>query len=240
MEDFLKKQISENYEQILDRVASAALKSGRKPDQICVVVVTKAHSIETVKAVVDSGIENIGENYVEEAILKMNSINVKNIKWHMIGHIQSRKARLVSQYFQFVHSVDRIKVARKLNQALETIQTKLPILLECNVSGETTKHGFPAWDDEQWFGLEAEIEEIVELPNIRVQGLMTIPPWNPNPEESRTYFKRLVRLQNYLGREFPHATWDDLSMGMSNDFEIAIQEGATYVRIGTAIVGPRD
>ena len=239
MNQNLQEQIRNNFDKVVRRVSIAARSVNRDPNEIKIVVVTKAHPLSVIDAAVNAGIKNIGENYVGEAVEKITNFEDEDVTWHMIGHIQSRKARIVSEYFDYVHSVDRVKLARKLNQAMEQRAGTLPILLECNVSGETSKHGFPAWREDRWGNLDPEIEEITELPRLRIMGLMTIPPWDPDPEKSRLYYKRLVRLQENVSTRFPSSNWNELSMGMSNDFEVAIECGSNVIRVGRAIFGPR-
>ena len=233
--------IANNYEKILDQIAKAAITAGRDPAEVRLVVVTKGHSVEAVKKAVEAGARFLGENYLEEAIPKIESLSgVSDIEWHMVGHIQSRKARTVCQYFHRVESVDRIKLATRLNRFASEIKKKIPVLLECNVSGETSKYGFPAWDEKHWPELLPEFENIVDFPALKVCGLMTMPPYFSNVDDVRPYFQRLVRLQDYLSKKITKIDLKELSMGVSNDFEIAIQEGATIVRIGTAIMGKRN
>ena len=233
--------IANNYEKILDQIAKAAITAGRDPAEVRLVVVTKGHSVEAVKKAVGAGARFFGENYLEEAIPKIESLSgVSDIEWHMVGHIQSRKARTVCQYFHRVESLDGIKLATRLNRFASELKKKIPVLLECNVSGETSKYGFPAWDEKRWPELLPEFEMIVDFPALKVCGLMTMPPYFSNVEDVRPYFQRLVRLRDYLSGEITTFDLKELSMGMSNDFEIAIQEGATIVRIGTAIMGKRN
>lgn len=235
-----EEQIIGRYQQVLNQIARAAFSAGRDPDQVKLVVVTKGHSIEAVRAVVKAGARRLGENYLDEAIEKIDSIHTDApIEWHMIGHIQSRKARPIAEYFQWVHSVDRVKLAQKLSDAAVELKCTLPVLLECNVSGESSKFGFPAWEDHQFYNLYSEIETILQLPGIGVRGLMTMAPYFPDAEQARPLFRRLRSIAQTLRRRFPEATWDELSMGMSGDYIVAVEEGATLVRIGTAILGER-
>jgi pyridoxal phosphate enzyme (YggS family) len=235
----LRRQIKDRYEQVIGRIDAAARSADRNPAEIRLVVVTKTHPIEVAEAVVCAGARILGENYVEEAIPKMAALEDKGVEWHMIGHIQSRKTRDISTHFAWVHSVDRIKIARRLDQAKTGGEKRLPVLLECNVSREESKFGFPIWDKSRWPEIADEVAAIIEFSNLEVRGLMTMPPWDPDPELSRPYYQQLNHWREYLVSIFPHADWNELSIGMSNDFEIAIQEGATFVRIGTAIVGQR-
>jgi len=157
----------------------------------------------------------------------------------MIGHIQSRKARIVSDHFDYVHSLDSMKLATRLDRFTGEIGRKLPVYLECNVSGEASKFGFDVWGSNMIGPLLDEVIKIVTLPNLVICGLMTMPPFTPNPEESRKHFIALRQLGEYLSKHVPQGDWQGLSMGMSHDYHIAIQEGATAVRIGQAILGPR-
>ena len=239
MTEPLYPQIKNNYENVVQRMVSAARSANRDPDEIRLMVVTKAHSIEVVHEVVAAGARILGENYVEEAIPKIKALRNSDVEWHMIGHVQSRKAQPVSENFTWVHSIDRNKIARRLNQFAGQNDTRTQVLLECNVSGEDSKFGYPIWKPEQWPTFIKEVSGVLDLPNLVVRGLMTMPPWNPDPETSRPYFQYLRRLRDSLAENFPEVDWHELSMGMSNDFEAAIQEGATFIRVGTAIVGPR-
>jgi pyridoxal phosphate enzyme (YggS family) len=157
----------------------------------------------------------------------------------MIGHVQSRKARAVCEQFACLHSLDSLKLAARLDRFAGELKRCLPVLLECNVSGEETKFGLPAYREESWENLLPEIDAILALPNLQIRGLMTMAPFLADPEETRPYFRRLRRLLEYFDRQYPRPEWRELSMGMSADFEAAIQEGATLVRIGTAILGER-
>jgi hypothetical protein len=192
----------------------------------------------------EAGAGHLGENYVEEAIGKIEAVGKPvGVEWHMIGHVQSRKARLACRYFHWIHSLDSSKLARRLCSGMEAEGLypgkRQPVLLECNVSGEESKFGFPAWREDTWPGLLAEFHEIACLPQLEVRGLMTMAPFQPDPDAARPFFQRLRGLQEYLQRQIPDSDWRELSMGMSADYEAAVREGATWVRIGTAILGPR-
>lgn len=232
--------IEERYRGVLDRIAAAARSVDREPDSVQLVVVTKGHPVERVHAVAEAGAQLLGENYVEEAQPKIDALAESlSVRWHMIGHIQSRKAKPVVEYFDFVHSLDRMKIARRLDRFSRDMERQLPVLLELNVSGEESKYGWPAWDEEKVRELIDTVGKILKFPSLQVRGLMTMAPFLPDPEEARPYFKRLGQIQQMLIESYPHADWRELSMGMSADFEVAIQEGATIVRIGTAILGER-
>ncbi len=182
----------------------------------------------------------LGENYVEEAEPKITELSKHEaLQWHMIGHVQSRKARAVCGLFDYLHSLDSMKLADRLNRMAGEMGIRLPVLLECNVSGEESKSGFPAWQEERWPELNNTLEKVTASANLEVRGLMTMAPFLPEAEMARPYFQRLRRLQAYLRNEFPQENWSELSMGMSADYEVAIEEGATLVRVGTAIMGPR-
>jgi len=238
--DNLTRKILTNYQIVLERIASSARSVGRMPDQVRLMVVTKGHQLEVVQAVVAAGARLLGENYVEEALVKMQALStIPGIEWHMIGHVQSRKAELVSQYFSCVHSVDSLKLATRLNRFTAERNHRLPVLLECNVSGEESKFGLKAWDEGGWDALVREIAPILDLSALEVRGLMSMPPFFPDPEDARSYFQKLRRLQTYLQECFSTYSWKELSMGMSGDYEVAVQEGATIVRVGTAILGER-
>lgn len=203
------------------------------------VVVTKGHPLEVAEAAAAAGARILGENYAEEAEPKIAALAGADVEWHMIGHVQSRKAGLVVANFDMVHSLDRVKLARRLDAAGPVgPAVPLPVMVQVNVSGEESKSGLPAWDRQQWPAVLELLHQVHALPNLRPVGLMTVPPYLP-PEEARPFFRRLVTLQAYLQQADPSLQIPELSMGMSGDFEVAIEEGATYVRIGTAILGPR-
>ncbi len=238
--------IAENYQRILERIAGAARRAGRDPAGVHLVVVTKTHNLETIQSAIQAGATCLGENYADEAVPKIEAIRElqaglgwPRVEWHMIGHIQSRKADQVCRYFDYVHSLDSLKLARRMSRFCSEMGRALPVLLECNTSGEESKFGFPAWQETGWPGLLPEIEEIASLPGLELRGLMTMAPFLPEAEQARPYFQRLRSLQGFLAKSLPPISWQELSMGMSADFEVAIEEGATWVRVGTAILGER-
>jgi pyridoxal phosphate enzyme (YggS family) len=157
----------------------------------------------------------------------------------MIGHVQSRKAEEVVRHYDWLHSLDSLKLARRLDRFAAETGRRLPVLLECNVSGEESKSGWPASQPEAWDQLAPEVEEILGLNHLEVRGLMTMAPFLPDPEGARPFFRCLVRLRDWLASRYQQTRWDQLSMGMSADFEVAVQEGATLVRVGSAILGSR-
>jgi hypothetical protein len=232
--------IEEKFHLVKERIRLSAQACGRAPDSVRLVVVTKSQPLDAVRRVVSAGARILGENYVEEAVEKMAALSGDHdLEWHMIGHVQSRKARKVCEHFTCVHSLDSYKLAQRLDRFGGEIGYALPALLECNLSGEESKFGWPASSEKEWPQLLAQVVELMALPNLKICGLMTIPPFSENPENSRPYFKRLRQLQIFLQAHLPHVDLKELSMGMSADYEVAIQEGATLVRIGTAIMGPR-
>jgi pyridoxal phosphate enzyme (YggS family) len=232
--------LRDRYQQVLERIHTAETAAGRPGEAVRLVVVTKGHPLETVRLAVEAGARRLGENYPEEGVEKVTGLEgVPGLEWHMIGHVQSRKAKPVAEHFDWVHSLDSARLALRLDRFAGEAGRTLPVLLECNVSGEESKFGLPAFAEAGWPVLAGEIEPILALPNLQVRGLMTMAPLFDDPEQTRPCFQRLRRLQEYLARRFPRASWAELSMGMSSDFEVAIQEGATLVRVGQAILGPR-
>ena len=236
----LVSSIRENYQYTLDQIANAARKSDRDPQEIRLVVVTKSQPIEVVQAVVEAGVHILGENYPEEGVTKMQSLaGQTGVEWHMIGHVQSRKAQLVADHFALLHSLDSLKLAQRLNRFAAERNHVLPVLLEFNVGGEESKSGWEASDETQWDVFMPEIADLLSLHNLGIHGLMTMPPLGTDPADSRRFFLRLRRLRDHLATQFPEADWRQLSMGTSADYTVAVEEGATLVRVGTAIVGAR-
>lgn len=232
--------ILRNLEIVQERIDRAAKRAGRAVDEIRLVVVTKTHPIEIVQCLIDAGVKHLGENYVEEAREKIIALNQDTqCSWHMIGHVQSRKSSQVVEYFDYLHSLDSLKLAQRLNMHALEQDKILPVLLEFNLSAEGSKTGWKLGLEREWETLLPDIEIIIKLSNIRVCGLMTMPPFFENPEFARPYFQKLNFLRAFLKRNFKYTEWEELSMGMSGDFEVAIEEGATWVRIGQAILGPR-
>lgn len=236
----LVESIHEKYLQALENIAMAARSVGRDPSAIRLVVVTKTQPVEVVRAVIEAGIPILGENYPEEGVMKIQFLGGgSTVEWHMIGHVQSRKAQLVAANFNFLHSLDSLKLARKLDRFCGEAGRALPVLLEFNVGGEESKSGWDASNELLWPSLLDDISAVISLPNLQVRGLMTMPPLGATADFSRPYFQKLKRLQEYLFGQFPKTDFSELSMGTSVDYETAVQEGATFVRIGTSIVGTR-
>ena len=237
--------IAENIHIVRGRIETACAKSGRKPDDVTLIAVSKTNPAEAVIEATAVGVQHFGENRVEEAESKIPVVNAQVSKaptWHMIGHVQSRKAKDVAALFQYVHSVDTLKLAQKFSALSVEKGEKLAVLLEINVSGEEAKHGFVAMDwaskDKVKSDLWLQIEQVLALPGLRVCGLMTMAPIVPDPEEARPVFASLSALRNALENRFL-VKLPDLSMGMTDDYEVAIAEGATFVRVGRAIFGER-
>ena len=230
----------DNRARVRDRIALAAQRAGRDPADITLVAVSKTHPAEMVALAAQAGLRDFGENRIEEAGPKIAAVAAEGLRWHLIGHVQSRKAKEVAQArLALVHSVDTVKLAERLSRGAVEAGRVVPILLECNVSGEASKEGFVAHTPEAWEQLWPEFDAVLKLPGVRVEGLMTMAPIVPAPEAARPFFGRLRELRDCLRIRLPQGSWRELSMGMTDDFEAAIAEGATLVRIGRAIFGQR-
>lgn len=237
--EFLRTEIEARLAALRRRVEAAAERAGRDPAEVRIVAVSKGHPAEAIRMAYEAGLRDFGENRVEEAEPKLDAlVDLADVRWHMVGHVQSRKARRVAARFDVVHSVDRLKLARRLDRFAGEQGRRLPVLLECNVSGEPTKFGFAAEARERWEEVLAQARRILDLPNLEVLGLMTMAPWSPEPEAARPFFRRLRELRDFL-QERLEVALPELSMGMTDDFEPAIEEGATMIRIGRALFGPR-
>lgn len=239
--------IEPNLRRVRERIAEAALRAGRDPAEVTLVAVPKTFPPEVILEAYAAGLRHFGENRPEEGAEKIPVVNAAvpgpRPTWHMVGHIQSRKADLVVELYDVVHSVDRLKIARRLSRFAVEVGREMPVLLECNISGEPTKFGFAVdrWEEDaaQREAFFADCAEVLALPGLRVEGLMTVAPMTDDPETVRPVFARLRALRDALQEHFPHLAWRELSMGMTDDFEVAVEEGATMVRIGRAIFGPR-
>jgi pyridoxal phosphate enzyme (YggS family) len=240
--------VVKNLERTRARIADAALRVGRNPADVRLVAVTKTFTVDAILATWDVGQRDFGENRPEEGAQKVLETaarlpggDVKPV-WHMIGHIQRRRAHLVLEYFDVVHAVDRLALAQKLSALAVEVRRDLPVLLECNVSGEASKYGYQAagWECDTVIRerLYAEVAAVLALPGLRLEGLMTMAPFVEDAETARPVFISLRGLRDTLRERFPDAPLPHLSMGMTDDFEVAVEEGATLVRIGRAIFGP--
>lgn len=232
--------IRENFTRVQEQIASAAQRSGRALASVGLVVVTKAQPVEVIRAAVAAGARLLGENYPDETAQKLPLLGqLPALQWHMIGHLQSRKLPLVVEHFSMLHSLDRFSLAEKLERKLAEAGRDLPVLLEMNVGGEDSKFGWNASDEALWPNLLQEVEQIAQMPHLRLRGLMTMPPYEEDPDRARVYFTRLRRLGEFLSARVGAQYFSELSMGTSADYIPAVEEGATLVRVGQAILGPR-
>ena len=239
MEENQPEFIRKNIDDVKARIQHAAKNAGRDPGEITLVAVTKQKSAAVIKSLSEFGITHIGESYLKEALFKIDLFKDFPIEWHMIGAIQPGKEKTIAAKFAEVHSVENLKTANALNESALYNNKILPIYLEYNVSGEKTKHGWDAWNEKEWPGLMVNIEKILGFTNLKVKGLMTMAPYSSNAQDARPYFQKLRKLRDFMIEEIPGLKGMGLSMGMSGDFEVAIEEGATVLRIGSALVGPR-
>ena len=222
--------VRENLLKVTERIEKAALNVGRDPEEIKLVGVSKTVETDRIKEAVEAGITILGENYVQEAQKKIEEIG-RPVSWHFIGHLQSNKAKYAIRLFDMIHSLDSVSLAEELNRRAEQADRMMKVMIEVNLSMEATKFGT---DEERVLSLAKRIQN---LNHLSLEGLMTMPPYFDSPELSRPYYIALRELKERMAKE--GITMKELSMGMSNDFEIAVEEGATYVRVGTAIFGPR-
>ncbi len=229
--------VSENILRIREQIGAAALRCGRSPDDVTLMAVTKTHPAERIREAYEAGLRMFGENRVQEFAGKASALaGLRDAEWHMIGHLQTNKAAKTSELFAAVDSVDSLKLAEKLDAAARALGKKLRVLIEINVGGEAAKSGL-APDSP---GLDALIEAVPRLDALEVCGLMTVPPFTEDPEGARPYFRKLRELRDAIAaRRLPGISMNVLSMGMSHDFGVAIEEGSTCVRVGTAIFGDR-
>jgi pyridoxal phosphate enzyme (YggS family) len=226
--------IQDNIARVEERIAAACRRSGRRREDVRLVAVSKTHPADSVRAAFAAGLRDFGENRVQEAASKLQALAELGATWHLVGHLQSNKVRVARELFDWVHSLDSLRLAEKLAQAAASGGTRLPVLIEVNLGEETSKAGVRATE------VAALAEQIAPLETLDLCGLMVIPPFLENPEVVRPYFRQLRALAGEIEkRNLPNVSMRELSMGMSNDFEVAIEEGATMVRVGTAIFGKR-
>ncbi|MCS7316201.1 MAG: YggS family pyridoxal phosphate-dependent enzyme [Bryobacterales bacterium] len=224
------ESIGQRAAEIRARIEAAARRAGREPQQVTLIAVTKVLPAEAIRAAYDAGLRHFGENYVQEFERKLPAVaDLPGACFHLIGHLQSNKARRAVQAFDVIQTVDSGRLARRLDEAAAVFKPglRLPVMIEVKLSPEETKSGVPAAE------LGALVEAVRACPHLELRGLMTMPPFSEDPEDSRPYFRKLRELAEAFGLP-------ELSMGMSQDFEVAIEEGATHVRIGTALFGPRE
>lgn len=249
--------IADRVASVRTRIETAARRSGRNPSDVCLVAVTKNHPTERVAVLLDAGVTHLGESRLQEAEPKIAALSEyrHHITWHGIGHVQRNKAKATVRLFNMLHSLDSVRLAAALDHQIETllvagehlpnlVDGRLPVLIQVNVSGETTKEGFdlPGGLDnhERLPHFLAEVNDVLASSHLSVQGLMTIAPRANDPEYARPIFRSLRIVRDALAEHFPKVTWGTLSMGMTDDFEVAIEEGATMVRVGRALLGERN
>ncbi len=232
--------INQRLSQVNAAIEAACARVGRSPNEVTLVTVSKRQPIELIRAAYTCGLRRFGENYAEEAVAKMDAlVDLADIQWEMVGHIQSRKAKLIASRVVRVHSLERGKLARLLDQFRDPELPPLQVLMEINVSGEASKEGVPGDDPARWSEILPVVDEVITYPRLKLTGLMTMPPLQVEMEANRVYFRRLRELQEYINAQRPDLNLHELSMGTSTDFPVAIEEGATIIRLGEAILGPR-
>ncbi|MBL7179332.1 MAG: YggS family pyridoxal phosphate-dependent enzyme [Desulfobacterales bacterium] len=227
------QELKTRLQSIRTRIEKAAKGCGRNPESVRLVAVIKTVPIHRVREAIEAGVTILGVNYVQEARTKMSELAAHPISWHFIGHLQSNKAKVAVRLFDLIHSVDTLKLARELNKHAGNINKIQEILVQVNIGEEAAKSGVALQDTQQL------LEHISALDHLAVKGLMSMPPFFNDPEKVRPFFSALRELRDRLGQHLPHVTLNELSMGMTGDFEVAVKEGATLVRIGTAIFGER-
>lgn len=226
--------ISKNIEEVKSRIRNAALACRRDPESVRLVAVTKTVGPARIQDAVDAGLDCFGENYIQEARGKIKALSGINVSWHFIGHLQSNKAKYAVKLFDLIHSVDSLKLARELNRQAEKHDCIQKILIQVNVGEEQSKSGADTQEAAEL------VEAVSRLEHLSVRGLMTMPPYFDAPEKVRPFFKKLAELKDQItAKQIANVDIKELSMGMTGDFEAAIEEGATLVRIGTAIFGER-
>ncbi len=226
--------LKDNLSAVQQNIANAAARGGRNPQDITLIAVSKTKPVDMIRQIYDEGIREFGENKVQEIVSKYGALP-PDIHWHMIGHLQRNKVKSVIDKACLIHSVDSLRLAAQISQEAVKKQITVPILLEVNIAGEETKYGFSAIETGK------VLPQIAALPNITVRGLMTSAPFVDNPEDNRQYFRQMKQLcVDLKAKNIDNTSMDFLSMGMTNDYQVAIEEGATHIRVGTAIFGQRD
>jgi len=227
------EEIRRNIERIRGEIAAAAARAGRDPAAVRLMAVTKTVDDERIRAAIEAGVDMIGENYVQEARRKIEAMG-RAVPWHLIGHLQTNKAKYAVRLFEMIHSVDRPEVAEELDRRAAALGRSVKVLIEVNVSGEATKRGVAPQD------LVPLARLVSTLPSLSLRGLMTMAPWSEDPETARPYFAALRRRRDEIAAlNLPGVVMEELSMGMTDDYTVAVEEGATIVRIGRAIFGER-
>ena len=226
--------IAENIESIQKEKAEAAERVGRNPEDILLCAVTKTHTAEEINEAIRAGVTDIGENKVQEILDKYDK--VLPVRWHMIGHLQRNKVKYIVDKVTLIHSVDSLRLAETISREAEKKGVTVPILIEVNIAGEETKFGLSSKEE-----VISLTEQIAALPNLSVKGLMTVAPPAKDPEENRPFFREIRQLSvDITNKNIDNVSMEILSMGMTNDYTVAIEEGATMVRVGTGIFGARD
>lgn len=227
--------IQENITAIQARINQVAAKSGRKGSDITLIGVSKRKPAELIAAAITGGQKDFGENYIQEAMEKIDTLGRERAVWHFIGHLQSNKAKYAVRYFDLIHTVDKLKLAKEIDKQAAKLDKVQDILIQVNIAREATKSGADAKE------LMELVRQISQLSHVRIRGLMCMPPFFDDPEEARPYFKQVREISREIEASgIEGVEMAELSMGMSNDFEVAIEEGATLVRVGTAIFGSRE
>jgi hypothetical protein len=230
----MNESIKGNIERVRERIMAACRRSGRQPEDVKLIAISKTFPAERIREAYEAGLRDFGENRVQEADAKRPALADLTITWHLVGHLQTNKARPARELFHWIHSVDSLRLAEKLDQAAACSGERLPVLLEVNLGEEASKSGV------REAVLIPLAEQVSRLATIEIRGLMVIPPFLEDPERTRPYFRRLRELARQLETaSLPGVSTHELSVGMSHDFEVAIEEGATMVRVGTAIFGER-
>lgn len=230
MDDILR-----HIKYVKDEICHTAMSCGRDPNAVHLIAVSKTIPTEKVRYAIESGVVNLGENYIQEAKGKIDKLSSYPVSWHFIGHLQSNKAKTAVALFDYIHTIDSLKLALELDKQAAKINKIQNVLIQVNISREETKSGVTPED-----AIEL-IRHISKLDNLIIKGLMTMPPFFKDPEQARPYFKSLNNLREMIVREsIPRVFMDELSMGMTGDYKVAIQEGSTMVRVGTAIFGKRN
>jgi len=227
--------IKENLDKINRKILETAKACNRSSDAVKLIAVSKRKSVQAIKEAIEAGARHFGENYIQEAVEKIDIIADESITWHFIGHLQSNKAKFAVKYFEYIHTVDNVKLAKEINKQARKNSKLQKILLQINIGEELTKSG-------------ARIENAIDLvkqihrfENLSIEGLMCMPPFFDDPEEARGYFRQLIQIkEKIMDKNFDTVSMSHLSMGMSSDFKVAIEEGSTMVRVGTSIFGSRD
>ena len=226
--------LKDNIARVQERIAEACRRVGRRPEDVKLVAVSKTVPPDRIRKAYDAGLRDFGENRVQEANAKRAALSGLTVTWHLVGHLQTNKAKLARELFHCVHSLDSLRLAQKLDEAAVCSGDRLPVLIEVNLGEEQTKSGVREQD------VLALAEQVGRLSTLELSGLMVLPPFFEDPEQARPFFRRLRELARTIeSASLPGVSMRELSMGMSHDFEVAVEEGATMVRIGTAIFGRR-